>query len=78
MVSWNSSWGRNSSWRLWPRNSGVKRKAEDPALGAVQVQAQHIEGPPLGLPGNQIPFLGGKWSLNWHPLGWGVGKSLGN
>lgn len=31
-----------------------------------------------GLLRNQIPFLGGKWSLSWHLVGWGWGTSLEN
>lgn len=58
-------------------SSRAKGKAENPALGSVQVQASLMEGSPLGFRGNQIPFLGGKWSPSWHLAGWGWGHPCG-
>lgn len=62
------------------RNSGVRFKAireqRTPASGTIQVQASHVECAQPGLLRNQIPFLGGKWSLSWHLVGWGWGTSL--
>lgn len=46
-------------------------KTGNPASGAIKVQAQHLEGSPLGLLRNQIPSLGGKWSRSWHLVGCG-------